>query len=85
MRTLGNWVLELVKVIKIDFLLHTLISNSNPYIFATNCGKPLIFETVNSFRSNFLSFKNQKSLNFQVKKIGISKFEFVTKSQFALK
>ena len=32
---------------------------SNIYIFATQCRRPLIFQTMNSVRSNNLSLKNQ--------------------------
>ena len=45
----------------------------NPYICATRCRRPLIFQTMNFVRSKVLSFKYYK---------GIRNFEFVAETQF---
>ena len=52
----------------------------NPFIFATQCRRPLIFQTINYVRSNNASLKI-KGLNID---IGIRKFEFIETTQFIL-
>ena len=64
----------------IEFLSQTLFSNL--YIFATQCRRPLIFQTMNSVRPNNLSLKYQRFTSSDCKDIGIKQFEFVTKTQF---
>ena len=54
----------------------------NPYIFATQCRRPLIFQTMHSVRSNSLSLKYQGFSPSGCQYIGIRKYEFVTKTQF---
>ncbi len=43
---------------------------SNPYIFVSQCRRPLIFQTMNSVRSNNLNFKYQKFIPSGFKYIG---------------
>ena len=52
------------------------------YIFAIKCRRPLIFETVNSVKSNGLSLKYQRFASSGCKDIGFRKFEFAAKTQF---
>ena len=51
-------------------------------IFATQCSKPLIFQTMNSVRSNNLSLKYSKCKPSGCKDIRIRKFEFCGKDTF---
>ena len=51
---------------------------SNPYIFVAQCRRPLIFQTINSGRSNNQSLKYQRFTPTSCKDIGIRKFELVT-------
>ena len=53
---------------------------SNLYIFATQCRRPLIFQTMNSVRPNNLSLKQQRFTSSDCEDIGIR--HFVTKTQF---
>ena len=53
----------------------------NPYIFATKCRRPWIFQTMNSVRANNLSLKFQTFTPLVCENIGIRQFEFVTKTQ----
>ena len=55
---------------------------SNLYIFVTQCGRPQIFQTMNSVRWKNLSLKYQRFAPSGGKNIGIRKSEFVTKTQF---
>ena len=55
---------------------------SNLYIFATQCRRPLIFQTMNSVKPKNLSLKYQRFASSDCKDIGIRQFEFVTKPQF---
>ena len=55
---------------------------SNTCIFATQCLRPWIFQTLNSVRSNSLSLKYQRFPPLDCQNIGIGKFEFVAKTQF---
>ena len=55
---------------------------SKPYIFATWWCKPLIFQTINSGRSNSLNLKYQKFTPSVCKDIWVRKFKFVAKTQF---
>ena len=48
---------------------------SNPYIFANQCRRPLIFQTMNSVKYKRFSLSGWKN-------IGIGKVEFVAKTQF---
>ena len=43
----------------------------NPYIFATQCRRPLTFQTMNSVRLNNLSLKYQRCTPSGCKDIGI--------------
>ena len=54
------------------------------YIFAIQCRRPFIFQTINYVRSNGLSLKYQRFTSSGWKDIGFSKFEFVAKTQFLL-
>ena len=58
---------------------------SNPYIFATQCRRPQIFQTMNSVRSNNISLKYQSFTLSGCIYIGIRKVRFVAKHQFLLK
>ena len=49
---------------------------------ATRYHRPLIVQTLNSVRSRSLSLKYQRFASSPYKDIGITKFEFVTKTQF---
>ena len=55
---------------------------SIPYIFATQCCWPLIFQPMNSVRLNNLSLKYQRVTLSGCKYIGIRTFEFVAKTHF---
>ena len=57
---------------------------SIPYIFATLCGRPWIFQTLNSVKTSNLSLKNQWFTAIGCKDIGSRKFEFVATTQFLL-
>ena len=61
-------------------LCHNLIF-SNPYIIATQCGRPLIFQTMNSVISNSLEYKRFNTSSGCLD-IGIRKYEIVAKTQF---
>ena len=43
----------------------------NPYIYLNKCRKPLIFQTINSVRSNILSLKYQTFQPSDLKDLGI--------------
>ena len=58
---------------------------SNFYIFETQCYRLMIFETMNSVRSNSLSLKCHRFTSLGCTDIGIRKFHFVTKTQFLCK
>ena len=58
---------------------------SNPYIFATQCRRSYVFQTINSLRLNNLSLKYQMFMPSGCKDIQIKKFEFVTKTEFFYK
>ena len=49
---------------------------------ATKCKRSLIFQTINSVRSNNQSLKNQRSALSGTTDKGIRKIGFVAKSQF---
>ena len=53
-----------------------------PCIYATQCQRPLIFQTRNSFKSDNKSLKYLRSSTLSCKDIGIWKSEFVAKTQF---
>ena len=55
---------------------------SNPYIFATRCRRPLIFQTMISVISNCLSLKYQRFTPSGCKEIMFRKCMFVAKTQF---
>ena len=55
---------------------------SNIYIFAIQCRRPLIFQTMNSVRPNYLSLKYKRITKSDCKDTGIRQYEFVTKTQF---
>ena len=55
---------------------------SNPYIFPTRCFSPLIFQTMNSIRSNILTLKYQRFTSSDWKDIRIRKYLCVAKTQF---
>jgi len=50
---------------------------SNPYIFATQCHSPYIFQTMNSVISNNLDFKYQRFTPSGCKDMGNRLFDFV--------
>ena len=56
-----------------------------PYILATQCRRPLIFQTINSVRPNNPSLKYQRFIPTGCRDIEIRKFEVVAKTQFLLK
>ena len=49
---------------------------SKPYICATQCRRPLIFQTMNSVRSNSISVKYQRLKLSGCEGIDIRKFDF---------
>ena len=51
---------------------------SNPYLFATHCSRPYIFQTMNFVWSN----KNKRFIPLGCKIIAVLKSEFVSKAQF---
>ena len=53
---------------------------SNSYIFAKQCRRPKIFQTVNSVRSNDVSLTCQRCTPWGCKDIGIRKLDFVAKT-----
>ena len=55
---------------------------SYPYIFATQCRRPYIFQTINSVRSNNLSLKYLRFIHTGCIDKEIRKFEVVAKTQF---
>jgi len=55
---------------------------SNPYILATQCRRPKLFQTMNTSRSNNLNLKYKRFTKSGCKDIGIKKLEFVAKTQF---
>ena len=57
------------------------IQFSKPYISATQCRRPLKFQTMNSVRSNCISMKYQRFTLSGCEDIDIGKFDFVAKSQ----
>ena len=64
------------------FLKHVSAKFSNPYIFATQCSRTYIFQTIKPVKSSNQILKYQK-LHHQVAVIfGIRKFWFVAKAQF---
>ena len=86
-----NWIMCIVHIdilqgkIKIKELsfCHKLWF-SYPYIFATQCRRTLIFQTMNHVRPNNLSLKYHRFAPSGCKDIQIRKFEFVAKTQFFL-
>jgi len=54
---------------------------SNPYIFSTQCSRPLIFQTMKYVRLNNPSLKYQRFTPTSSRDIGIGTFEFVAKTQ----
>ena len=67
-----------------EFVFATISNCFPPYILATRCRRPLMFQTMNSVRSNSLSLKYHRCTTSGCKNIGIRKFEFVAKTQFLL-
>ena len=55
---------------------------SYPYIFAFQCRRPYLFQTMNHFRSNNDSLKYHRLTPLGCKYIAIWKSEFVAKTQF---
>ena len=51
------------------------------YIFSIKSGRPLVFQTMNSDRSNNLNLKYQRFTVLYCIDIGIRTFEMVTKTQ----
>ena len=58
---------------------------SYPYILATQCHRPQIFQTISSVRSNNLSLKFQRFTPTGCRDIEMRKFEFAAKTQFLSK
>ena len=54
---------------------------SNPYVFSTQCSKPLIFQTMKYVRLNNPSLKYQRFTPTSSRDMGIRTFEFVAKTQ----
>ena len=72
---------------KFDFITKEVsfchkLKYSYPYILATQCRRPKIFQTVNSVRSNSLSLKYQRFMLTGCRDKEIKKFEVVAKTQF---
>ena len=65
-----------------EFSLRRKLRFSNTYIFATQCRRPQIFQTMNYVRPNRLSLKYQGFPPSDYQDMGIRKFEFVAKTQF---
>ena len=63
-----------------EFLLQTL--TVSPIHLSNRCRRPLIFQTMNSVKSNSLSLKYRRFTPSGCKDIEIRKFEFVAKTQF---
>ena len=59
------------------WFLPQILIFSYPYIFATICRRPWIFQTIHSVRSNSVSLKYQSFIPLGWKDIGIRKIEFV--------
>ena len=57
-------------------------TNSDFPIFSTQCWWPMIFQTMNSVRSNNISFKSPRFKPSGCRDIGIRTFKFVVKTQF---
>ena len=57
---------------------------SSPYIFATQCRRTYIFQTMNYVRSKDIDLKYQKFTLSGCKDIGVRISEFVAKTQFLL-
>ena len=55
---------------------------SNPYIFATQCRRSYVFQTMNSVRSNNSDMKYRMCTPSCCTDIWITKFELVAKAQF---
>ena len=55
---------------------------ANSYSLEIRFPRPLIFQPINSGRSNSLSLKYQRSTPSGCKDIGVRKFKFVAKTQF---
>ena len=72
---------KFAKTEKMSFC-HTLYNFSTLYQLATRCCRSLIFQTMNSARSNSLSLKYHRFTPSSCKDIGIRIFEFVAKTQF---
>ena len=58
---------------------------SNFKIVATQCRRPLIFQTLKDIRSNNVSLKYQSFTSKGCKDIGFKKTEFLAKTQFLLR
>ena len=65
----------------VDSLRHKLWF-SNPYIFETQCRKPLLFQTYIIWSNRTHSLKYQRFTTLEFKDIGIGKSELVAKTQF---
>ena len=68
---------------QIEYLTQTLIFWSL-YLCNILCRRPLIFQTINSVRSDHPSLKNQRCTQSGCKDIGILNFDFFRQTQFLL-
>ena len=71
---------KLIKICKIKQLCNKIRKIKNGNEFATNSDF-LIFQTINSVRSNSLSLKYQRFTPSGCKAIGVRKCKFVAKTQ----
>ena len=77
----SKWIAFLISTQKELSLCHQLWF-FNTYIFAAQCRRPEIFQSMNYVRSNNLSLKYQRFTPSGCTDIGIRIFEFATKTQF---
>ena len=64
------------------FIRNWVFATNSGSISASLCRRPLIFQTMNSVRTNNVSLKYLKFTLLGCKDNGIGKFEFVAKTQF---
>ena len=70
------------EILPMELSLWYKLRFSNTSIFATQCRRPQIFQTMNYVRSKSLSLKYQGFLPSDSRDIEIRKFKFVAKTQF---
>ena len=77
-----SYVAELPSAGSMELSFCHKLKFSKPYVFANQCRRPLIFQTLNFVRSKNLSLKYQRTTPSVCNDIGIGKFEFLAKTQF---